>query len=114
MHKVCEIYRVITGAVTIQLKQVLVENHSKRQEERRVESEHRSDENLRLAIYTVLCTLGVLIFMILLGAGGVLARKKCAKAAKREKQKDLLLKMLVDKTNEIEKGLNEDGGSTGE
>ena len=58
--------------------------------------------------------LGFLIFIILLGAGGVLARKKCAKAAKREKQKDLLLKMLVDKTNEIEKGLNEDGGSTGD
>ena len=58
--------------------------------------------------------LGFLIFMILLGAGGVLARKKCAKAAKREKQKDLLLKKLVEKTNDIERGLNEEGGSTGD
>ena len=110
----CEIYRVITGAITIQLKNVLIENHSKRQEERRVENENeqRSDENLRLAVYTVLCTLGLLIFLVLLGAGGLLIRKKCVKAAEREKQKDLLLKKLVEKTNDIERGLNEDGGST--
>ena len=110
----CEIYRVITGAITIQLKNVLIENHSKRQEERRVENENeqRSDENLRLAVYTVLCTLGLLIFLVLLGAGGLLVRKKCVKAAEREKQKDLLLKKLVEKTNDIERGLNEDGGST--
>ena len=56
--------------------------------------------------------LGFLIFMILLGAGGGLVRKKCAKAAEREKQKDLLLKKLMEKTNEIERGLNEEGGST--
>ena len=108
----CEIYRVITGAITIQLKNVLIENHSKRQEERRVENEQRSDENLRLAVYTVLCTLGLLIFLVLLGAGGLLIRKKCVKAAEREKQKDLLLKKLVEKTNDIERGLNEEGGST--
>ena len=35
------------------------------------------------------------------------------KAAEREKQKDLLLKKLVEKTNDIERGLNEEGGSTG-
>ena len=100
--------------MTIQLKQVLIENHSKRQEERRVENEHRSDKNLRLAVYTMLCTLGFFIIVFLLGAGGVLVRKKCVKAAEREKQKDLLLRKLVDKTNKIERGLKKDGGSTGE
>ena len=110
----CAIYCVITGAVTIQLKQVLIENHTKRQEERKAESDHRSNENLRLAFFTVLCTLGFVIVMVLLGVGGVLVRRKCVKAAEKEKRQDLLLRKLVAKTDNIERGLNDDGDNAGE
>ena len=66
----CAIHCVITGAVTIQLKNVLIENHEKRQEERIVESDHRSSENIKIAFFTVLCTLGFITIMVLLVGGG--------------------------------------------
>ena len=105
----CAIHCVITGAVTIQLKNVLIENHEKRQEERIVESDHRSNENIKIAFFTVLCTLGFITIMVLLVGGGVLVRRRCARAAEKEKQKDLLLRKLVAKTDDIERGLNDDG-----
>ena len=42
LHKVCAIYCVITGVASIELKQVLIDSHQRRQEER----EEESDGNL--------------------------------------------------------------------
>ena len=52
--------------------------------------------------------------MVLLVGGGVLVRRRCARAAEKEKQKDLLLRKLVAKTDDIERGLNDDGDGTRE
>ena len=46
------------------------------------------------------------------GVGGVLVRRKCVKAAPKKKQRDLLLKKLVAKTDEIERGLNDGDGES--
>ena len=52
--------------------------------------------------------------MVLLGVGGVLVRRKCVKAAEKEKRQDLLLRKLVAKTDNIERGLNDDGDNAGD
>ena len=47
--------------------------------------------------------------MGLLVGGGVIVCRKCVKASEKKKQRDLLLKNLVLKTNITGRGMNSDG-----
>ena len=87
----------------------MVENHEKRETEREEEGAHRSAENLSLAFYTVLCTLGALFILGLCTGAFVIIRQKCVKSATEKKQRETLLKELVKKANDIERGILEDG-----
>ena len=103
-------YCVIIGALTIELKQTLVDNHERRQSEREVEGNSRSAENERLALVTVLCTLGALLILGLIMGVGVMIHRKCVKSSSEKKQRENLLRDLVQKTNQIERGLNSEDG----
>ena len=110
MPKVCVFfsYCAIIGQLTIELKNTLVENHERRQTERAEENDRRSAENFRLAFYAVVCTLGILcIFGICVGAF-VMIRQRCVKSATEKKARETLLKELVQKANDIERGILED------
>ena len=104
-------YCVIIGALTIELKQTLVDNHERRQSEREAEGNSRSAENERLALVTVLCTLGAFLILGLIMGVGVMIHRKCVKSSSEKKQRENLLRDLVQKANQIERGLNSEDGT---
>ena len=108
MPKVCFFYRVIVGQLTIELKNTLVENHERRLTERAEENDRRSAENFSLAFYAVVCTLGVLCIFGVCVAAFVMIRQRCVKSATEKKARETLLKELVKKANDIERGILED------